>query len=197
MLHVVDVDAALGRGSNTSLISEIVAELSVPVEVSGGIRDDASLTAALATGCARVNLSTAALDNFGWCARVIREGGQRIAIELDVQVTSGQHRLRGRGSPGDSGDLWETLDRLISVGCDRYVVTDVTRDGTLSGPNIDLLRRVCAGVDAPVVASGGVATLDDLEAICALATIGVEAVIVGTAPHSGRFTVREAMAAVG
>jgi phosphoribosylanthranilate isomerase len=195
-VHLVDVDAALGRGSNAALLNDMIDALDLEVELSGGIRDHASLAAALATGCARANLSTAALDDFAWCTRAVGQHGERIAVELDVRVTAGQYRLRARGHTGDSGDLWQTVDRLNSIGCARYIVTDVTRDGTMSGPNLDLLRQVCAATDVPVVASGGVATLDDLRAIAALAPQGVEAVIVGKALHSGRFTLPQALASV-
>ena len=189
-LHLVDLDAAFGRGSNTSLLAEIVAAVDMSVELSGGIRDDASLKRALGTGAARVNLGTAALEDPEWTARVIAEYGDAIAVGLDVRGD----RLAARGWTKDGGELWAVLDRLNQAGCVRYVVTDVTKDGTLRGPNLKLLRAVCARTDAHVVASGGVATLADIAALRDLAPIGVEGAIVGKALYSGAFTLPEALA---
>jgi phosphoribosylanthranilate isomerase len=189
-VHLVDLDAAFGRGSNREQLAEVVAALDVQVELSGGIRDDASLLAALGTGCARVNLGTAALESPEWCARAIAEHGDRIAVGLDVRGTT----LSARGWTKDGGDLWEVLARLDAEGCARYVVTDVRRDGTLTGPNLDLLREVCARTDRPVVASGGVSSLADLVAIAGID--GVEGAIVGKALYAGQFTLPEALAAV-
>src|SRR5258708_6654732 len=173
-IHLVDLDAAFGRGSNAALLAEVVGRLDVKVELSGGIRDDDSLAAALATGCARVNIGTAALEDPGWCRRIIAEYGDRIAVGLDVRGST----LAARGWTREGGDLWEVLDRLEADGCPRYVVTDVTKDGTLRGPNTDLLRDVCARTDKPVIASGGVSSLDDLRAIAGLVGDGVEGAIV-------------------
>jgi len=195
-IHLVDLDAAFGRGSNRDLLAEVIGRLDVNVELSGGIRDDESLKAALATGCTRVNLGTAALENPDWCAQVIAEHGDKIAVGLDVQVVDGNHRLRGRGWKTDGGDLWYVLDRLDSQGCSRFVVTDVTKDGTLTGPNLDLLSGVAERTGAPVIASGGVSSLDDLRAIALLTRIGVEGAIVGKALYAGRFTLPQALAAV-
>ncbi|NLA03078.1 bifunctional 1-(5-phosphoribosyl)-5-((5-phosphoribosylamino)methylideneamino)imidazole-4-carboxamide isomerase/phosphoribosylanthranilate isomerase PriA [Rhodococcus hoagii] len=195
-VHLVDLDAAFARGSNRELLAAVVGELDVKVELSGGIRDDDSLEAALATGCARVNLGTAAVENPEWCARAIAKHGERIAVGLDVKLIDGDYRLRGRGWVSDGGDLWEVLERLNRDGCSRYVVTDVSKDGTLTGPNLELLSAVCAATDAPVVASGGVSTIADLEAIAGLVGEGVEGSIVGKALYAGRFTLPEALAAV-
>jgi len=189
-IHLVDLDAAFGRGSNAALLAGVVGALDVAVELSGGIRDDASLAAALATGAARVNLGTAALEDPDWCDRVVGEYGDRVAVGLDVRG----HTLAARGWTRDGGDLFEVLDRLDCAGAARYVVTDIRRDGTLTGPNLDLLREVCAATPAPVVASGGVSTLDDLRALAALEPLGVEAVIAGKALYAGAFTVAEALA---
>ncbi len=196
-IHLVDLDAAFGRGSNRELLAEVVGKLDVAVELSGGIRDDDSLTAALATGCARVNLGTAALENPEWCARAIDEHGDKVAVGLDVKIVDGQHRLRGRGWETDGGDLWPVLERLDRQGCSRFVVTDVTKDGTLQGPNLDLLSGVAARTAAPVIASGGVSSLDDLRAIATLTGSGVEGAIIGKALYAGRFTLPQALAAVG
>lgn len=195
-IHLVDLDAAFGRGSNQELLAEVVGKLDVAVELSGGIRDDESLSAALATGCARVNLGTAALENPQWCAKVVTEHGEKVAVGLDVKIVDGDHRLRGRGWETDGGDLWEVLERLDGEGCSRFVVTDVTKDGTLNGPNLELLSKVTDRTDAPVIASGGVSSLDDLRAIATLTDRGVEGAIVGKALYAGRFTLPEALAAV-
>lgn len=195
-IHLVDLDAAFGRGSNRELLAEVVGKLDVDVELSGGIRDDESLKAALATGCARVNIGTAALENPQWCAQAIAEYGDKVAVGLDVQILDREHRLRGRGWETDGGDLWQVLDRLNSEGCSRLVVTDVTKDGTLTGPNLDLLGAVAERTDAPVIASGGVSSLDDLRAIATLNGRGVEGAIVGKALYAGRFTLSQALAAV-
>jgi len=195
-IHLVDLDAAFGRGDNRALTAEVVGSLDVKVELSGGIRDDATLAAALATGCARVNLGTAALENPEWCARVLAEHGDRIAIGLDVRLTDGEYRVATRGWTTDGGSLWDTLDRLDRDGCTRYVVTDVSKDGTLTGPNVTLLREFAARTKSPVVASGGVSSLDDLRTLSALADEGIEAAIVGKALYNGNFTLPEALAAV-
>jgi len=191
-LHLVDIDAAFGRNANTALLAEVVGALDVDVTLSGGIRDDASLTAALATGCARVTIATAALEDPDWCAAAIARHGDRVAIGLDVRGTT----LSARGVTQDGGNLWEVLARLDSQGCARYVVTDVNRDGMLCGPGLSLLQAVCAATAAPVVASGGVSSLADLQALAALGPIGVEGAIVGTALYAGAFTLNEALAAV-
>ena len=192
-IHLVDLDAAFGRGSNAALLAEVVGTLDVKVEMSGGIRDDESLEAALATGCTRVNIGTAALEKPEWCASVIARYGDRIAVGLDVRGST----LAARGWTEDGGDLWAALTRLDAQGCARYVVTDVTKDGTLRGPNLDLLREVCARTDKPVVASGGVSSLDDLRAIASLTGIGVEGAIVGKALYAGAFTLAEALDVAG
>jgi len=191
-IHLVDLDAAFGRGNNRELLGDVVRRLHVAVELSGGIRDDASLEAALATGAARVNVGTAALESPDWVRTAIAKYGDRIAVGLDVRGTT----LAARGWTQDGGDLWQTLQRLDDEGCARYVVTDVHRDGTLTGPNLQLLRDVCARTSAPVVASGGVSSLDDLRAIASLTPIGIEGAIVGKALYAGAFTLPEALAAV-
>jgi 1-(5-phosphoribosyl)-5-[(5-phosphoribosylamino)methylideneamino] imidazole-4-carboxamide isomerase/N-(5'phosphoribosyl)anthranilate isomerase len=191
-VHLVDIDAAFGRGENRAVLADVVGRLDVQVEMSGGIRDDESLTRALATGCARVNIGTAALEDPIWCAKAIAEHGDRVAVGLDVRGTT----LSARGWTRDGGELFDVLARLDREGCARYVVTDVGRDGTMTGPNLDLLRSVCAATDKPVVASGGVSSLDDLRAIAALVPGGVEGAIVGKALYAEAFTLEDALAAV-
>jgi 1-(5-phosphoribosyl)-5-[(5-phosphoribosylamino)methylideneamino] imidazole-4-carboxamide isomerase/N-(5'phosphoribosyl)anthranilate isomerase len=187
-VHLVDLDAAFGRGDNRELLAEVVRKLDVAVELSGGIRDDASLDAALATGAARVNVGTAALENPDWVRRAVARVGDRIAVGLDVRGTT----LAARGWTREGGDLFEVLARLDADGCSRYVVTDVRRDGTLTGPNVELLASVTAATDRPVIASGGVSTLADLHAIAAIP--GVEGAIIGKALYAGAFTLPEALA---
>jgi 1-(5-phosphoribosyl)-5-[(5-phosphoribosylamino)methylideneamino] imidazole-4-carboxamide isomerase/N-(5'phosphoribosyl)anthranilate isomerase len=189
-VHLVDLDAAFGRGSNAALLADVVKRLDIKVELSGGIRDDESLRAALATGATRVNIGTAALEDPVWCDRVVGEYGDRVAIGLDVRGRT----LAARGWTREGGDLYEVLERLNSAGCARYVVTDILKDGTMRGPNLDLLRDVCSHTDAPVIASGGVSTLDDLRALSTLEPAGVEGVITGKAIYAGAFTVAEALA---
>jgi 1-(5-phosphoribosyl)-5-[(5-phosphoribosylamino)methylideneamino] imidazole-4-carboxamide isomerase/N-(5'phosphoribosyl)anthranilate isomerase len=188
-LHLVDLDAAFGRGENSALLAEGVGKLDIKVELSGGIRDDQSLTRALATGCRRVNLGTAALENPEWTARVIGQYGDRIAVGLDVRG----HILAARGWTEEGGDLFETIERLERDGCQRYVVTDVTKDGTLKGPNLSLLQEVCAVTQSPVVASGGISSLDDISSLMALNSSGVEGAIVGKALYAGAFTLEQAL----
>jgi 1-(5-phosphoribosyl)-5-[(5-phosphoribosylamino)methylideneamino] imidazole-4-carboxamide isomerase/N-(5'phosphoribosyl)anthranilate isomerase len=189
-VHLVDLDAAFGRGSNADLLADVVGRLDVAVELSGGIRDDASLSAALGTGAARVNIGTAALEDPDWCDRVVADYGDRVAVGLDVRGRT----LSARGWTRDGGDLYEVLARLDKAGCARYVVTDIRRDGTMTGPNLELLRDVCAHAGAPVIASGGVSTLDDLCALATLEPAGVEGVITGKALYAGAFTVEDALA---
>jgi phosphoribosyl isomerase A len=191
-IHLVDLDAAFGRGSNGPQLADLIGHLAVKVELSGGIRDEATLTTALATGCTRVVIGTAALENPHWVASAIAEHGDRIAVGLDVRGT----RLAARGWTTDGGELDDALDRLEAAGCHRYVVTDIEKDGMLRGPNLDLLRRVCARTARPVVASGGVSSLADLHAIAGLVPVGVEGAIVGKALYAGAFTLPEALTAV-
>jgi phosphoribosylanthranilate isomerase len=195
-LHLVDLDAAFGRGSNRELLASVVDAVDVRVELSGGIRDDASLRAALATGCTRVNLGTAAMENPEWVAKAIAEHGDRIAVGLDCKLEDGSWRLRGRGWTTDGGELFEAIARLDAEGCARYVITDVNKDGMMAGPNVELYRAVCAATGRPVVASGGVSSLDDLRALSSLVPLGVEGAIVGKALYAGAFTLEEALEAV-
>jgi phosphoribosylanthranilate isomerase len=191
-VHLVDLDRAFGRGTNADLLTEVVGRLDVKVELAGGIRDDASLAAALATGAARLVIGTAALEDPDWCDRIVGEHGDRVVIGLDAR----DRTLAARGWTRDGGDLFEVLDRLEKAGAARYVVTDIRKDGTLKGPNFDLLRAVCERSAAAVIASGGVSTLDDLRALAELEPIGVEGVIAGTALYTGAFTVAEALRAL-
>ena len=192
-LHLVDLDAAFGRGHNRELQAQIVGALDINVEMSGGIRDEESLEAALSTGCRRVNIGTAVLENPQWCASIIATHGDRVAIGLDVRGRT----LAARGWTREGGDLYAVLARLDSEGCARYVVTDVNKDGMLQGPNLDLLRAVCAATPAPIVASGGITELADLEALMGLVDDGVEGAIIGTALYEGRFTLEDALALTG
>jgi len=188
-IHLVDLDAAFGLGSNAELLADVIGKLDIKVELSGGIRDDESLRRALATGCKRVNLGTAALENPDWTSKVIAEFGDRIAVGLDVRGRT----LAARGWTKEGGDIFETIERLDRDGCARYVVTDVTKDGTLKGPNLDLLKSVCDVTKAPIVASGGISSLADIEALRKLVSIGVEGAIMGKALYAGAFSLEEAL----
>jgi 1-(5-phosphoribosyl)-5-[(5-phosphoribosylamino)methylideneamino] imidazole-4-carboxamide isomerase/N-(5'phosphoribosyl)anthranilate isomerase len=193
-VHLVDLDAAFGRGDNRALLADVVAALDIDVELAGGIRDDASLAAALATGATRVVIGTAALEDPGWCARIIGEHGDRVTIGLDVRLSpDGAHRLSARGWTRDGGLLWDALARLDAAGCARYVVTDINRDGTLTGPNTHLLLDVAARTPAPVVASGGISTLADVAALATLTDRGIEGAIIGTALYEKAFTLPDAL----
>ncbi len=192
-IHLVDLDAAFGRGHNREIIAEIVGRLDLQVELSGGIRNAQTLEIALATGCRRVNIGTAALEDPEWTARAIADHGDRVAIGLDVRGT----RLAARGWTSEGGELWETLERLDREGCARYVVTDVAKDGMLAGPNFDLLREVCERTDRPVIASGGVSTLNDIRALTTMVDLGVEGAIIGSALYKDAFTLPEALDIAG
>ena len=189
-IHLVDLDAAFGTGSNYEILADVIKKLDIKVELSGGIRNEDSLKRALDTGCERINLGTAALEDPEWTASVVSRFGERIAVGLDVRG----HTLAARGWTKEGGDLFETIERLDRDGCSRYVVTDVNKDGTLQGPNLALLKEVCSATNRPVIASGGVSTLDDLCALRELTEIGVEGSIVGKALYAGSFTLQEALA---
>ena len=189
-IHLVDLDAAFGRGDNRAVMQRVVEELGVKIELSGGIRDDASLENALSMGATRVNLGTAALEDPEWTARVIEQYGEQVAVGLDVRGTV----LAARGWTKEGGDLWEVLERLEQAGCLRYVVTDVTKDGTLKGPNTELLGQLCAKTSKPVVASGGISSLEDVAALAAMVDQGVEGAIMGKALYAGRFSLEQALA---
>lgn len=189
-IHLVDLDAAFGTGSNHEILADVIKKLDIKVELSGGIRNEESLKRALDTGCERINLGTAALEDPEWTASVVSRFGERIAVGLDVRG----HTLAARGWTKEGGDLFETIERLDRDGCSRYVVTDVNKDGTLQGPNLALLREVCSATNKPIIASGGVSTLDDVRALRALTEIGIEGSIVGKALYSGAFTLQEALA---
>jgi 1-(5-phosphoribosyl)-5-[(5-phosphoribosylamino)methylideneamino] imidazole-4-carboxamide isomerase/N-(5'phosphoribosyl)anthranilate isomerase len=189
-IHLVDLDAAFGTGSNHEILADVIRKLEIKVELSGGIRNEESLMRALNTGCERINLGTAALEDPEWTASVVSRFGERIAVGLDVRG----HTLAARGWTKEGGDLFETIERLERDGCSRYVVTDVNKDGTLQGPNLTLLKEVCEATKKPVIASGGVSTLEDLRALRGLTDIGVEGAIVGKALYAGAFTLQEALA---
>lgn len=195
-LHFVDLDAAFGRGSNFEQMAEVVGALDINVELTGGIRDDASLERALATGAARVNLGTAAIEHPEWTEAALRRWDERIAIALDTREIDGEWRVRGRGWETDGGDLWEVLERFDAAGCRRFVVTDVATDGTLAGPNVELLREVAEATDATITASGGISTLDDVRAVAAHQDEGIDALVIGKALYEGRFSLDQALAAI-
>jgi len=188
-IHLVDLDAAFGIGSNFELIQQVISSVDIKVELSGGIRDDDSLKRALSTGCNRINLGTAAIENPEWTAKVIGQYGEKIAVGLDVRG----HTLATRGWTEQGGDLFEMISKLDAAGCSRYIVTDVTKDGTLTGPNLELLREVCVATKAPVIASGGISALQDLIDLRAMTNLGIEGAIVGKAIYSGALTLAQAL----
>lgn len=195
-LHFVDLDAAFNRGSNHEMMAEVISQLDINVELTGGIRDDASLERAFATGARRVNIGTAALENPEWIRDVLSRHGEKIAVDIAVRLVDGEWRTRGNGWVSDGGDLWEVLERLDSDGCKRFVVTDVSKDGTLTGPNVDLLREVAQATDAKIVASGGISTVADLVELARYKDEGIDSAIIGKALYEGRFTLPEAIAAL-
>lgn len=195
-VHCVDLDAAFNRGSNHEVFAEITKQLDIKVELTGGIRDDASLERALATGAQRVNIGTAALENPEWIAQALAQHGDFIAVDLAVRLEDGQWRTKGNGWVSDGGDLWEVLERLDSQGCQRFVLTDVSKDGTLAGPNIELLEEVAAATDAKIVASGGISTIEDIVAVANTTAENIDSVIVGKALYEQRFTLPQALDAV-
>ncbi len=188
-IHLVDLDRAFGTGSNFDILKKTVQSLDIQVEISGGIRDDESLEAALATGAKRVNLGTAALENPDWTRKVIAKFEEKIAIGLDVRGT----KLSARGWTKDGGDLFETLSRLERDGAARYVVTDVTKDGTLQGVNTELLLEISRFTKKPLVASGGIGSLADLTKLVELTNAGVEGAILGKALYANKFSLPEAL----
>jgi 1-(5-phosphoribosyl)-5-[(5-phosphoribosylamino)methylideneamino] imidazole-4-carboxamide isomerase/N-(5'phosphoribosyl)anthranilate isomerase len=189
-IHLVDLDVAFGRGSNREAIAEVIAIAGrTRIELSGGIRDDATLHAAIELGSTRVNLGTAALEDPQWTAEVIGRYGEKIAVGLDVRGTT----LAARGSTKEGGQLFDVLARLEEAGCARYVVTDVTKDGTLRSPNLDLLKSVMKYTSKPVVASGGISSLSDIENLKSLVPLGLEGAILGKALYANKFSLQQAL----
>jgi 1-(5-phosphoribosyl)-5-[(5-phosphoribosylamino)methylideneamino] imidazole-4-carboxamide isomerase/N-(5'phosphoribosyl)anthranilate isomerase len=189
-IHLVDLDAAFERGNNRSIIQEVVAGCKgVKVQLSGGIVDQQSLNAAAATDATRINIATPALADMVWVQKVLAEFGDRIAVGLDVRGST----LIGRGSSKEVGQLLEVLEQLEQAGCERYVVTDVAKDGMLQGPNLELLRQVLERTNKPVVASGGISSLDDISSLSQLVPLGLEGAILGKALYAKRFTLEQAL----
>ncbi len=188
-LHLVDLDAAFGRGHNLDVLARVAQEVDINIEMSGGIRDDQSLERALSLNPARINLGTAALEDPDWTQKVLAQYGQLIAVGLDVRGST----LAARGWTKEGGNLWEVLERLEQQGCARYVITDVRKDGSLEGPNIELLQEVAARTKKPIVASGGIASLDDIKALRELVAQGVEGAILGKALYAQKFTLAQAL----
>jgi phosphoribosyl isomerase A len=191
-LHLVDLDAAFGVGSNSEIVLEVINSLNIKVELSGGIRTDESLAKALATNCDRVILGTAALEDPSWSSKVIKKHGEKIAVSLDVRGET----LAARGWVREGGNLYEAITRLASDGCAMFIVTDISKDGTLQGPNFELLEKVCKFSQVPVIASGGVSSLADLKRLVSMQDIGIKGAIVGKALYEGAFTVEDALAVV-
>jgi phosphoribosylformimino-5-aminoimidazole carboxamide ribotide isomerase/phosphoribosylanthranilate isomerase len=189
-IHLVDLDAAFGLGNNFEVLASVIKSVDIKIELSGGIRDDESLNRALSTGCTRINLGTAALEQPEWTESVIKKHGDKIAVGLDVRG----RQLSARGWTKSGGDLFEAITRLDKAGCARYVLTDITRDGTLTGPNLELLKEVTSFTKTPIVASGGISSLSDVKALTQLTNDGVEGVIIGKALYAGAFTLAQVLA---
>jgi phosphoribosylformimino-5-aminoimidazole carboxamide ribotide isomerase/phosphoribosylanthranilate isomerase len=189
-IHLVDLDAAFGLGNNFEVLASVIKSVDIKIELSGGIRDDESLERALSTGCSRINLGTAALEQEEWTESVIKKHGDKIAVGLDVRG----RELSARGWTKSGGDLFEAITRLDKAGCARYVLTDITRDGTLTGPNLELLKEVTSFTKTPIVASGGISSLTDVKALTQLTNQGVEGVIIGKALYAGAFTLAQVLA---
>ena len=191
-IHLVDLDAAFGIGDNSGILASIIKNINIKIQLSGGIKDEQSLNKALATGCSRINIATSALEQLEWVESVIHKHGDKICVSLDV---SGKV-LSPRGSNKSGGDLFQVITRLDKVRCARYVLTDVNRDGALNGPNLELLKEVTSFTKTPIVASGGVSSLNDVKSLMQLTNQGVEAVIIGKALYTGAFTLTQALATV-
>jgi phosphoribosylanthranilate isomerase len=188
---MVDLDAArTGVPANLAAISAVAAAVSCPIQVGGGVRSVDAASRLLDVGVERVVVGTAAVENPQLVDDLCARHPSRIAVGLDVRGRT----LAARGWTREGGDLYDVLARLDGEGCARYVVTDVNKDGMLQGPNLDLLRSVCAATDRPVVASGGITELADLEALSGLVDDGGEGAIIGTALYEGRFTLEDALA---
>lgn len=189
-VHLVDLDLAFGRGQNSELLARVIREVPVRVELSGGIASRSAIEAGLAMGPERVNIATQALDDIDAVCEVVDTFGERVAVCLDVRGD----RLAARGGRGEGGNVWEALRTLNDAGVARLVVTDVTRDGQMNGSNRDLLARVSDRTPARIIASGGVNSLADIEALRAL---GIEGAIVGKALYQGAFTLADALDVAG
>jgi phosphoribosylanthranilate isomerase len=187
LIHVVDLDAALGNGSNTDTIAAIAAEVSARLQVGGGLRSDDAVVAALQMGAHRAVLGTAAVTDPSFVRRQVDAHGDAIVVALDVR--DGRAMVRGWQDEGPA--LEDILPELDRVGAPRYLVTAIDADGTLTGPNMSLYGQVQALTDRPLLASGGVGTLDHLRH---LAAAGVEGVIVGKALYEGALSLTDALA---
>ena len=201
-LHLVDLDAAYGRGANVDVLDAVIGALDIQVELAGGIHSEAALDWALDTGSERIVLAADALIDRAWCSRVVAEHGSRIAVSLDVRIESGangqrSHVIAPRGAgeelSTDRRDMWQTIEWLESLNCAQYIVTDVTRDGAMTGPNVELCHLIDAQTSASVIASGGVSSLADLVAVQAA---GLDGCIVGSAFWTGALDMSDALAAV-
>ena len=188
-LHVVDLDAAFGEGSNWKIVESIVKQIDIKVEVSGGIRDDRSLDRALSSGSHRVTIGTAAMENPAWISEKFEDLAEKIIVALDIR----DGRVATRGWTEETVPYREAIKRLDGVGCLRYMVTDISKDGTLTGPNLSLLEDVASNTESSVIASGGVALLEDIASLRHLVALGIEGAVIGKALYEGVFTVAEAI----
>lgn len=189
-LHVVDLDAAFtGEPRNRHLIQQIVEATRIEVQASGGVRTLQDVRDSLGYGARRVVIGTMALDDPDFVAEVLDAVGPRIAIGLDARGET----LQARGWTQEAGNLFAAVEQFTEMGVDRFVYTDVARDGMLQGPNLEMLARVADATTANVTASGGVASLEDVAAIESLHE-RVDAAIVGKALYAEAFTLPQALA---
>jgi phosphoribosylformimino-5-aminoimidazole carboxamide ribotide isomerase len=188
-LHLVDLDAALSTGDNREVVGDVIDATSARVQVGGGIRTLNAAREMVDTGASRVVLGTGALREGGFLAGAVSELGRRLVVALDVDGD----RVRIGGWTEDAGSLDEVLPRVREAGTPRVLATQVSRDGTLEGPDLHLYERLVRESNAAVIASGGVRDVADLKALSAT---GVEAVIVGRALYEGTLTLAEALEAV-
>jgi phosphoribosylformimino-5-aminoimidazole carboxamide ribotide isomerase len=185
-VHLVDLDAAFQSGSNSELIQELISVSPIKIQLSGGIINENTLQKALSTKADRINIATAALQNIDWVVKAIKSNNQRLTIGLDIN----DGVLVARGSGAVIGDPFEYIKTLDMAGCKRYVVTDNSTDGELSGPNLDLLDKVLKSTKSLIIASGGISKLSDLKD---LREMGVDGVIVGKALYVGAIDISAAI----
>jgi phosphoribosylformimino-5-aminoimidazole carboxamide ribotide isomerase len=183
-LHVVDLDAARGEGSNRGVVKDICRSVAVPVQLGGGIRDIEAIEQALADGAARAILGTAAALDPGFVAEAVERVDGKVAVAVDVR--DGRVMTHGWRQAGPRVE--DAVPALEAAGAPRFLVTSIARDGTMDGPDLALYERLLELTDRPVIASGGVRVADD---VWALRALGLEACVVGKAMYAGTLRMQE------